>query len=61
MNQKMKTLGNVVEVPQLTSSALKKCLQMVDDLVPFLRSSISWIDPKFKHNMEAVMTPYKEV
>ena len=52
-----------MERPQLTASTPKKGLQMVDDLVDnFIEVNI-FMDMclKFKHSMESVMTPYKEV
>lgn len=52
----------VVERPQLTASTLKKGLQMVDDLVDNFFEVNLFMDIclKFKHNMDSVMTPYKE-
>jgi hypothetical protein len=54
---------NVVERPQLTASTLKKGLQFVDDLVDNFFEVNFFMDMflKLKHNMESVMTPYKEV
>ena len=54
---------NVVERPQLTAATLKKGLQMVDDLVDNFFEVNLFMDMclKFKHNVESVVTPYKEV
>jgi len=54
---------NVVERPQLTASTQKKGLQVVDDLVDNFFEVNLFMDMslKFKHSMESVMTPYKEV
>jgi hypothetical protein len=54
---------NVVERPHLIASTLKKGLQMVDDLVDNFFEVNLFMDMclKFKHSMESVMLPYKEV
>jgi hypothetical protein len=54
---------NVVERPHLTSSTLKKGHQMVNDLVDNFFEVNLFMDMclKFKHGLDSVMSPYKEM
>jgi len=49
----------VVEWPELTISALKKGLQMMDNSIISLRMNIS--DKLGRHKIKAITIPYKEV
>jgi len=49
----------VVEKPQLTTSALKKGLQMMDNSIISLRMNVS--DKLGKHEIKAITIPYKGV
>jgi hypothetical protein len=53
----------VVEWPQLTTSVLKKCLQVVDDSFYHFFRVDHFLDrcPSFKNKMEAAVAPYTKM